>query len=95
MSVVSVNSVEVDVGSEITNELAAARELLRQRAVAIGLLEMATANEVRIDQRSKSCSLARLSRRHRRRRNVGGITRAIRGNSRAEISCTRGTFCSK
>jgi peptidyl-prolyl cis-trans isomerase C len=50
MSVVSVNSVEVDVGSEITNELAAARELLRQRAVAIGLLEMATANEVRIDQ---------------------------------------------
>ena len=47
---ISVNSVEIDVGSEITNELAAARELLKQRAVAVGLLEMATANEVRIDQ---------------------------------------------
>jgi peptidyl-prolyl cis-trans isomerase C len=47
---ISVNSVEIDVGSEVTNELAAARELLKQRAVAIGLLEMATANEVRIDQ---------------------------------------------
>jgi peptidyl-prolyl cis-trans isomerase C len=47
---ISVNSVEIDVGPEVTNELAAARELLKQRAVAIGLLEMATANEVRIDQ---------------------------------------------
>lgn len=50
MSVVSVNSVEVDVGSEITNELAAARELLRQRAVAIGLLDAARADKTKVDQ---------------------------------------------
>ena len=47
---VSVNNVEVDVGSGITNELAAARELLRQRAVAIGLLDAATADEAKADQ---------------------------------------------
>ncbi len=47
---ISVNSVEVAVGSEKTNELAAARELLRQRAVAIGLLDMAIADEVQVDQ---------------------------------------------
>jgi peptidyl-prolyl cis-trans isomerase C len=47
---VSVNSVEVDVGSEITDELAAARELLRQRAVAIGLLDAAMADEAKVDQ---------------------------------------------
>ena len=47
---VSVNSVDVDVGSEATNELAAARELLRQRAVAIGLLDPATADEAKVDQ---------------------------------------------
>ncbi|MGO9684398.1 MAG: peptidylprolyl isomerase [Beijerinckiaceae bacterium] len=47
---ISVNSVEVAVGSEKTNELAAARELLRQRAVAIGLLDMAMADEVQVDQ---------------------------------------------
>jgi peptidyl-prolyl cis-trans isomerase C len=47
---VSVNNVEVEVGSETTNELAAARELLRQRAVAIGLLDAATADEASVDQ---------------------------------------------
>jgi peptidyl-prolyl cis-trans isomerase C len=36
---VRVNGAEVAVGPETTSELAAARELLRQRAVAVGLLE--------------------------------------------------------
>jgi peptidyl-prolyl cis-trans isomerase C len=47
---VSVNSLEVAVGSETTNELAAARELLRQRAVAIGLLDGGVTDEAIIDQ---------------------------------------------
>jgi peptidyl-prolyl cis-trans isomerase C len=47
---VSVNSVEVDVGSEVTNELSAARELLRQRAVAIGLLHGAAKEEAKVGQ---------------------------------------------
>jgi peptidyl-prolyl cis-trans isomerase C len=47
---ISVNSVEVAVGSEKTNELAAVRELLRQRAVAIGLLDTAMVDEVKVDQ---------------------------------------------
>ena len=90
---VSVNSVEVTAGPETTNELSAARELLRQRAVAVGLLDAATTEAKATTRQSKSCSLARLSRRPRRRRNAGAITRPIRGNSRAAISCTRGTFC--
>jgi peptidyl-prolyl cis-trans isomerase C len=47
---VSVNSIEVAVGSETTNELAAARELLRQRAIAVGLLGAATADEAKVVQ---------------------------------------------
>jgi peptidyl-prolyl cis-trans isomerase C len=47
---VSVNGVEVAVGSETTSELTAARELLRQRAVAIGVLDGSTADDPTIDQ---------------------------------------------
>lgn len=47
---VSVNSVAVVVNSEVTNEWAATRELLRQRAVACGILENRVANETAIDE---------------------------------------------
>ena len=47
---VSVNGVAVEVGSQTTNELAAARELLRQRAVAVGLLDGASTAEATIEQ---------------------------------------------
>lgn len=47
---VSVNGVEVPARPEATDELAAARELLRQRAVAIGLLDEASTQEVAIEQ---------------------------------------------
>ena len=46
----SVNGVEVTAGPEMTSELGAARELLRQRAVAIGLLSGASAEEGAIEQ---------------------------------------------
>ncbi len=36
---VSVNGVDVTAGPETTSELSAARELLRQRAVAVGILD--------------------------------------------------------
>jgi peptidyl-prolyl cis-trans isomerase C len=48
--IVSVNGVEVTAGPEMTSELGAARELLRQRAVAIGLLDGASAEEGAIEQ---------------------------------------------
>jgi len=47
---VSVNGVAIEVGSQTTNELAAARELLRQRAVAVGLLDGASTAEATIEQ---------------------------------------------
>lgn len=47
---VSVNGVEVTAGPETTSELTAARELLRQRAVAVGLLDEASTEEAAIDQ---------------------------------------------
>ena len=47
---VSVNNIPVPATPEVTNEWAAARELLRQRAVACGLLEAAAADESAIDQ---------------------------------------------
>jgi peptidyl-prolyl cis-trans isomerase C len=47
---VSVNGVEVRAQPDATNELDAARELLRQRAVAIGLLDEASTEEAAIEQ---------------------------------------------
>ena len=47
---VSVNGVEVTAGPETTSELSAARELLRQRAVAVGLLDEAATEEAAIEQ---------------------------------------------
>ncbi len=47
---VSVNGVKVTAGPETTSELTAARELLRQRAVAVGLLDEASTEEAAIDQ---------------------------------------------
>ena len=47
---VSVNGVEVAARPEASDELAAARELLRQRAVAIGLLDAAATDEGSIEQ---------------------------------------------
>jgi peptidyl-prolyl cis-trans isomerase C len=46
---ISVNGVEVAANPETTDELSAARELLRQRAVAIGILDGASADEGAID----------------------------------------------
>jgi len=47
---VSVNGVEVTPRAEATDELSAARELLRQRAVAVGLLDEESAEEAAIEQ---------------------------------------------
>jgi peptidyl-prolyl cis-trans isomerase C len=47
---VSVNGVEVTIGPDGTGELGAARELLRQRAVAVGILDAASADEAAIEQ---------------------------------------------
>ena len=47
---VSVNGVEVAAEAEAPPELAAARELLRQRAVAVGLLEEACGDQTTVDR---------------------------------------------
>jgi peptidyl-prolyl cis-trans isomerase C len=47
---VSVNGVDVIAGPDTTSELGAARELLRQRAVAIAILDAASTDEATIDQ---------------------------------------------
>ena len=47
---VSVNGVEVTPRPEATSELSAARELLRQRAVAVGLLDEASTEEAAIEE---------------------------------------------
>jgi peptidyl-prolyl cis-trans isomerase C len=46
----SVNGVEIAAGAETTRELAAARELLRQRAVAVGLLEPGETGETTVGE---------------------------------------------
>lgn len=47
---VSVNGVDVPIAADVSPELAAARELLRQRAVVLGILDTASADEVTIDE---------------------------------------------
>ena len=47
---ISVNGVDVATAPEITGELGAARELLRQRAAAVGILDAASTDEGTIDQ---------------------------------------------
>lgn len=47
---VSVNGIDVTAGPETTSELCAARELLRQRAVAVGLLDGASTDDAIIEQ---------------------------------------------
>ena len=47
---VSVNGVDVTAGPETTSELSAARELLRQRAVAVGLLDEAATEAAATEQ---------------------------------------------
>lgn len=47
---VSVNGVEVMPGSDTTSELSAARELLRQRAVAVGILDAASTDPSSVEQ---------------------------------------------
>jgi peptidyl-prolyl cis-trans isomerase C len=47
---VSVNGVEVSVTPGTTGELGAARELLRQRAVAVGILDAASTDEASIER---------------------------------------------
>lgn len=47
---VLVNGIEAAAGAETTAELAAARELLRQRAVAVGLLDAAATDGTIVDQ---------------------------------------------
>jgi peptidyl-prolyl cis-trans isomerase C len=47
---VSVNGVDVATAPETTGQLSAARELLRQRAVAVGILDAASTDEVTLDQ---------------------------------------------
>jgi len=47
---VSVNGVEVTPGPDMTSELSAARELLRQRAVAVGILDAASSDQAAVEQ---------------------------------------------
>jgi peptidyl-prolyl cis-trans isomerase C len=47
---ISVNGVEVAATAQTTNELAAARELLRQRAIAVGVLAPDVTGEAEIDR---------------------------------------------
>jgi peptidyl-prolyl cis-trans isomerase C len=47
---ISVNGVEVTAGSDASNELSAARELLRQRAVAVGILDAASTDQSSVEQ---------------------------------------------
>jgi peptidyl-prolyl cis-trans isomerase C len=47
---VTVNGVEVAVGTNRSDEIAAARELFRQRAIAVGLLDRAATEATRIDE---------------------------------------------
>jgi peptidyl-prolyl cis-trans isomerase C len=47
---VSVNGVDVTAGPETTSELTAARELLRQRAVAVGILDAGSIDQSVIEQ---------------------------------------------
>lgn len=47
---ISVNGVDVAVAADVNPELAAARELLRQRALALGILDVASADQAAIDQ---------------------------------------------
>ena len=47
---VTVNGVEVTARPEATDELTAARELLRQRAIVVGLLDKASPEETTIEQ---------------------------------------------
>ena len=46
---VSVNGVDVTIEGDMTAETAAARELLRQRALALGLLEDAVTDEETVE----------------------------------------------
>lgn len=48
--IVTVNGIVVDVGSSVSPELAAVRELLRQRAVALGLLSPTATDHDEIDR---------------------------------------------
>lgn len=47
---ISVNGVDVATAPETTSELSAARELLRQRAVAVGILDAASTDKGTVDQ---------------------------------------------
>ena len=47
---VSVNGVNITTGPDMTSKFAVARELLRQRAIAVGLLDEASADEETIDR---------------------------------------------
>jgi len=47
---ISVNGVDVAIAADVNPELAAARELLRQRALALGILDMASVDQAAIDE---------------------------------------------
>jgi peptidyl-prolyl cis-trans isomerase C len=47
---ISVNGVDVAIAADVNPELAAARELLRQRALALGILDLASADGTAIDE---------------------------------------------
>jgi peptidyl-prolyl cis-trans isomerase C len=47
---ISVNGVDVAIAADATPELAAARELLRQRALALGILDLSSVDETAIDE---------------------------------------------
>jgi peptidyl-prolyl cis-trans isomerase C len=47
---ISVNGIDVAIAADMSPELAAARELLRQRALALGMLDASTTDEAAIDE---------------------------------------------
>jgi len=91
--ILSVNGIAVAVEAGHPAELAAARELLRQRAVAVGLLETAAEDEAAVDAAIEA--LLEREGRFPPRRSAGAITSRTGGNSRAATWSMRATYCSR
>ncbi len=92
---VSVNGVDVTAGPETTSELGAARELLRQRAVAVGILDAGSTEEGTIEQAIEELLAGEVVTPTPTDEECRATTMHIRGNLKAAISCTPVTFCSK
>ena len=93
---ISVNNITIDVEPGASGEFVAARELLRQRAVVVGLLA-AEAHDGASGRRGCRGPARRGKSLLPRppRKNAVVTTKGICGNSKAMTSCTRDTFSSR